>query len=186
MSSGSIRPFRGIWPQIGASCYIDPAAVVIGDVVIGEESSIWPLVAIRGDVNSIRIGSYTNIQEGSVLHVTHAHPQAPAGGYPLTIGDEVTVGHRVTLHGCMVGSRLLIGMGSTVLDGAVVGDGALIGAGSLVPPNKVVEGGYLWLGSPVKRIRPLTEEEQQWLIYSARHYSELKNHYLHPIQSKIV
>ena len=150
--------------------------MVIGDVEIGDDSSIWPMAVLRGDVNSIHIGSRTSIQDGSVLHVTHDHPAQP-GGFPLSIGDEVTVGHNVTLHGCTIDNRCLIGMGSTILDGAVLEEHVLLGAGSLVPPNKVLEGGYLWVGSPVKRVRPLTVDEQIWFGYSAEHYVKLKNEY---------
>ena len=173
----AVRPFKEIVPTIAASAYVDEQAAVIGDVVIGENSSVWPMVVIRGDVNHIRIGNYTNIQDGSVLHVTHAHPAAPAGGYPVTIGNEVTVGHNVTLHGCTIGDRSLIGMGAIVLDGAVIESEVLLGAGSLVPPNKVLESGYLWLGNPAKKIRPLTAAEREWFTYSARHYARLAETY---------
>jgi len=173
----SIRSYREISPTIAGSAYVDEAAVVIGDVVIGDESSIWPMAVVRGDVNHIRIGDLTNIQDGSVLHVTHAHPAAPEGGYPLIIGNEVTVGHNVTLHGCTIGDRCLIGMGSIVLDGATLEPEVLLGAGSLVPPNKVLEGGHLWLGNPAKKIRPLTDAERDWFAYSARHYARLAGHY---------
>jgi len=168
----STRSFNNVLPTIPDSAYVDPAAVVIGDVVLGEEASLWPMAVARGDVNHIRIGARSNIQDGSVLHVTHDHPGEP-GGYSLVIGDEVTVGHNVTLHGCTVSDRCLIGMGSIILDGAVLEPNVLLGAGSLVPPGKVLEGGYLWLGSPVRRIRALTEEEQEQLAYSAGHYVRL-------------
>ncbi|QEP42726.1 gamma carbonic anhydrase family protein [Ectothiorhodospiraceae bacterium BW-2] len=176
--SHTLRPFRGTLPTIGERSYIDPMATVIGDVIIGHDCSIWPMVSIRADVNHIRIGHRTNIQDGSVLHVTHAHSAAPPEGFRLTIGDEVTVGHNATLHGCTIHNRVLVGMGSTVLDGAVLEEGVLLGAGSLVPPGKVLTGGYLWVGAPAKKYRPLTEAEQQWLAYSAQHYCELKNDYL--------
>lgn len=155
---------------------MDPSAVVIGDVVLGEESSLWPMVVARGDVNAIRIGSRTNVQDGSVLHVTHDHGEHP-GGHPLSIGNEVTVGHNVTLHGCTVGDRCLIGMGAIVLDGAVLEPDVLVGAGSLVPPGKVLGGGALWLGSPVRRVRALTPEEIHRLAYSADHYVRLAGEY---------
>jgi carbonic anhydrase/acetyltransferase-like protein (isoleucine patch superfamily) len=178
MNPSPLRPWRGQLPQIGQRVYLDPSSVVIGRVTIGDESSIWPLVAIRGDVNTIHIGSATNIQDGSILHVTHEHPKGPEGGWPLRIGDEVTVGHHCILHGCTIGDRSLIGMGSTVLDGAVVEPGVLLGAGSLVPPGKVLTTGYLWLGSPVRRVRELSSEERAWLGYSAGHYQRLKDEYL--------
>lgn len=170
----TIRPFNGTTPKIAASAYIDEAAVVIGDVHIGEDSSIWPMVAARGDVHHIRIGARTNIQDGSVLHVT-ADNQFNPGGYPLTIGDEVTVGHGAILHACTVEDLCLIGMGATVLDGAVVRSQAMVAAGSLVPPGKVLEGGYLWVGSPVKQARPLKPAELEYLSFSAQHYVALKN-----------
>ena len=170
----SIKPFKGTSPAIAPSTFVDEAAVVIGDVQVGDDCSIWPMAVLRGDVNYIRIGNRTSIQDGSVLHVTHDHPGAP-GGFPLIVGDEVTVGHNVTLHGCTIGNLCLIGMGSTILDGAVLEDKVLLGAGSLVPPNKVLEGGYLWVGSPVKKARPLTDEELAWFGYSARHYVKLKD-----------
>lgn len=171
-----IRKFKDTSPRIAATAYVDEAAVVIGDVVIGEDTSVWPMAVLRGDVNYIRIGERSSIQDGSVLHVTHPHEAVP-GGHPLLIGNEVTVGHNVTLHGCTIHDRCLVGMGSTVLDGAVLEEGVLLGAGSLVPPGKTLEGGYLWIGSPVKRARPLTEAEIAWFGYSAAHYVRLKNDY---------
>lgn len=172
-----VRPFGQIVPTVPASCYIDPAATVIGDVVIGADSSLWPMAVARGDVNFIRIGARSNIQDGSVLHVTHARGDQ-AAGHPLLIGDEVTVGHNVTLHGCSIGDRCLVGMASTVLDGAVLESYVLLGAGSLVPPGKRLAGGYLWLGSPVRRVRPLTVAEREQFEYSALHYVRLKERYL--------
>lgn len=172
----NIRAFKGISPTIAPSTYVDESAAIIGDVEIGDDCSIWPMAVIRGDVNFIRIGARTSIQDGSVLHVTHDHAGSP-GGFPLTIGDEVTIGHNVTLHGCTIGNLCLVGMGSTILDGAVLEDRVLLGAGSLVPPNKVLEGGHLWVGSPVKKVRPLSDEEQSWFGYSAGHYVKLKDEY---------
>lgn len=172
----SVRAYCGTQPTVHASAYVDPQAVVIGDVVIGEDSSLWPMAVARGDVNYIRIGARSNIQDGTVLHVTHAHGEVP-GGHPLLIGDEVTVGHNVTLHGCTVGDKCLIGMGSIVLDGAVLESYSLLGAGSLVPPGKTLEGGYLWMGSPARRVRLLTEAERARFSYSAEHYCRLKATY---------
>ena len=134
------------------------------------------MAVIRGDVAPITIGAHTNIQDGAVLHVTHASPYAPIG-HPLVIGDRVTVGHKAVLHGCQIGSDVLIGMNSTVLDGAIIQAQALIGAGSLVPPNKEIAGGYLWLGNPVQQIRPLTSKEKEYFAYSAAHYVALKKRY---------
>jgi carbonic anhydrase/acetyltransferase-like protein (isoleucine patch superfamily) len=156
---------------------IDPASVVVGDVIMSDDVSIWPLVAIRGDVNQVRIGARTNIQDGSVLHVTHKSATNPEG-YPLIIGEDVTVGHKAMLHGCTIGNRVLVGMGSILLDAVVVEDDVMIGAGSLVPPGKRLESGYLYLGSPVKQIRPLNEKEIEGLLYSANNYVGWKDDYL--------
>jgi len=169
----NIRKFEAFTPDIGDGVFVDESAVVTGNVVIGEDSSVWPLVSIRGDIHSIRIGARTNIQDGSILHVTHDSEFAP-GGNKLTVGDDVTVGHNVVLHACTVENLCLIGMGSIILDGAVVQSGAMVGAGSLVSPNKVLEGGYMWLGSPAKRVRELTDKEKQFLSYSAKHYVKLQ------------
>ena len=168
----TIRSYLGQEPDIHKTAYIDRAALVIGKVRVGAESSLWPMVVARGDVNYIQIGARTNLQDGSVLHVTHDGPYSP-GGLPLLIGDDVTVGHNVTLHACTVQSTCLIGMGSVVLDGSVIGSNTIIGAGSLVPPGKQLESGYLWLGSPVKRIRSLTATEKESIRYSAKHYVKL-------------
>lgn len=172
----SIRSFQGTTPSIGSRAYIDEQAAVIGDVEIGEDSSVWPMVTIRGDVQSIRIGERTNIQDGSVLHVT-ADNQFNPGGFPLTIGNGVTIGHNAILHACTVGDYALVGMGATVLDGAIIEPKALIGAGSVVPPGKTITGGHLWLGSPAKQIRPLSVEELAYLEFSAQHYVDLKDKY---------
>jgi carbonic anhydrase/acetyltransferase-like protein (isoleucine patch superfamily) len=170
----SIRSYQEIEPEIAASAYVDQDAVVIGDVTIGEDSSVWPTVAIRGDVHKITIGKRTNIQDGSVLHVT-ADNQFNPGGFPLIIGNGVTVGHKAVLHACTVEDYALIGMGAIVLDGAVVREKAMIGAGSVVAPGKEIEGGYLWLGAPAKKVRPLKEKELEYLEFSAQHYVDLKN-----------
>lgn len=170
----NVRPFENYMPQIASSAFIDDSAVVTGDVVIGEDSSVWPCCSVRGDIHSIRIGRRSNIQDGSVLHVTHDSEYAP-GGAKLTVGNDVTVGHKVILHACTIEDLCLIGMGSVVLDGAIVQSGAMVGAGSLVPPNKILEGGYMWLGSPVKKVRLLTDKETAFLSYSAEHYVKLKN-----------
>ena len=177
--SESIRPYKNSMPVIDETAYIDPAAAVIGDVVIGADSSVWPMVSIRGDVNSIRIGDRTNVQDGCVLHVTHDGPLSP-GGFALSIGDDVTVGHNVVLHACTVEDSCLIGMGSVVLDGAVIKKGTMIGAGSVVSPKKTLEGGYLYIGSPARQVRELTEKEKEFFAYSAKHYVSLKNDYLNP------
>lgn len=173
----SVRKYRGIEPQLGAACYIDESSVIVGDITLGNDVSIWPLVAARGDVNTITIGERTNIQDGTVLHVTRKSPKNP-DGYPLIIGNDVTVGHKCMLHGCILGNRILVGMGAIIMDGAKVGNDIILGAGSLVPPNKILEDGHLYVGSPVKKIRPLTDDEIQFLVTSAKNYVLLKNEYI--------
>lgn len=170
----AIRTYQGMTPQLGERVFVDESAVVIGDVQLGADSSVWPLTVIRGDMHRIRIGARTSVQDGSVLHITHAGPFNP-DGYPLIIGDEVTIGHKVTLHGCTLGNRILVGMGSIVMDGAVVEDEVIIGAGSLVPPGKVLKSGYLYVGSPVKQTRALTDKERAYFSYSAGNYAALKD-----------
>ena len=170
----AIRLFKQIKPTIHDTAYIDETALVIGDVTIGEDSSIWPMTVARGDVHSIKIGARTNIQDACVLHVTHAGEPSPEG-HPLNIGDDVTVGHRVTLHACTVGDLCLIGMSATIMDAAVLEDKVIVGAGSLVPSGKKLESGYLYVGSPIKRVRELNEKELKFLEYSAKHYVKLKN-----------
>ena len=172
-----LRPYKDLFPKQGDRVMIDSSSVVIGDVRMDDDVSIWPMVAIRGDVNYVSIGARTNIQDGSVLHVTHKSSYNPEGN-PLIVGEEVTVGHKVMLHGCTIGNRVLVGMGSILLDGVVVEDEVMIGAGSLVPQNKRLESGFLYLGSPVKQIRPLTEAEKEGLKYSANNYVKWKNDYL--------
>lgn len=173
----AIRTYQQFTPQLGERVFVDASAVVLGDVEIGTDSSVWPLVVIRGDMHSIRIGERSSVQDGSVLHITHAGPFNPKG-FPLNIGDEVTIGHNVTLHGCSLGNRILVGMGSIIMDGAVVQDEVVIGAGSLVPPGKVLESGYLYVGSPVKQARPLTDKERSYFSYSAANYVRLKDQHL--------
>jgi carbonic anhydrase/acetyltransferase-like protein (isoleucine patch superfamily) len=172
-----IREFQGMTPRIAGDVWIDPSAVVIGDVEIGPGSSIWPLVVVRGDIHHIKIGSNTNIQDGSVVHVTHDSRFNP-GGFPTILGDNITVGHKVMLHGCTIGDGCLIGMGSVVMDGAVIESGVILGAGSLVPGGKVLESGYLWVGSPVRRARELNEKEKEFLEYSPQNYAKLAQSYL--------
>lgn len=172
-----IRGYQGHKPRIAESVYVDATAVVIGDVAIDECSSVWPMAVIRGDVHYIRIGRRTSVQDGSVLHVTHAGPYNP-DGYPLLIGDDVTIAHKVMLHGCTIGNRVLIGMSTTILDGATIEDEVVIGAGTLVPPGKVLKSGYLYVGSPVRQSRPLTEAELEFFHYTSRRYVDLAAQYL--------
>lgn len=173
----AIRSYRNCRPRLGERAFVDASAVVIGDVELGADSSVWPLTVIRADMHRIRIGARSSIQDGSVLHITHAGPYNP-DGYPLVIGDEVTVGHKVTLHGCTLGNRILVGMGAIVMDGVVVEDEVVIGAGSLVPPGKRLKSGYLYVGSPVKQARPLTDAEKGFFSYSASNYVKLKDQHL--------
>ncbi len=173
----AIRKYQQHLPQLGERVFVDASAVVIGDVELGKDSSVWPMTVIRGDMHRIRIGARTSVQDGSVLHVTHAGPFNP-DGFPLIIGDEVTIGHKVTLHGCTLGNRILVGMGSIVMDGAVVEDEVIIGAGSLVPPGKRLESGYLYVGSPVKQARPLTDTERNFFSYTAGNYVKIKDQHL--------
>ncbi len=172
-----LRSYQAQRPRIARSAYIDASALVIGDVQIGADSSIWPMCVVRGDVHSIRIGERTNIQDACVLHVSSDSEFLP-GGLPLVVGNDVTVGHRVILHACEVGDGCLIGMASTIMDGAVLEAGLMIGAGSLVPTGKHLEGGYLYLGSPVRRVRELQTREREYLAFSALHYARLKDRHL--------
>jgi carbonic anhydrase/acetyltransferase-like protein (isoleucine patch superfamily) len=172
-----IRSYQGMTPVLGERVFIDPSAVVLGDVEIGDDASIWPLVVVRGDMHRIRIGARTSIQDGSVLHITHAGPFNP-DGFPLLIGDDVTVGHQAMLHGCCIGNRILIGMGSMVMDGATIEDEVVLGAGSLVPPGKTLQSGYLYVGRPAKQVRPLTDKERAFFTYSAGNYVRLKDQHL--------
>lgn len=171
-----IRPFKDKHPTIGADTYIADSAEIIGDVVIGEHSSVWPLCVIRGDVNMIRIGDRSNIQDGSVLHVSHRGDFSPEGA-DLHIGNQVTVGHKALLHGCRIGDQCLIGMGSIVMDNAVVEDRVMVGSGALVPPGKRLESGFLYVGNPVQQKRPLRDSELDYLAYAAEHYVSLKDSY---------
>ena len=174
MKNTALRPHREHTPKLGERVMLDPTAVVIGDVEIGDDSSIWPMTVIRGDMHRIRIGKRTSIQDGSILHISHASSYNP-GGYPLTIGDDVTVGHAAKLHGCTIGNRVLVGIGAIVMDGAVVEDEVVIGAGTLVPPGKTLESGYLYVGSPAKKARPLTDSEREYFTYSSVNYAKLKD-----------
>jgi len=172
-----INSFKGISPTLGKNVYVDGSARIVGDVILGDDASIWPLVAARGDVNKIRIGARSNVQDGSVLHVTRKSSQNPEG-FPLIIGEDVTVGHKCMLHGCQLGDRILVGMGAIIMDGVVVEDDVFIGAGTLVPPNKRLESGYLYVGNPMQKKRPLKESELAFLKQSAVNYVVLKDEYL--------
>lgn len=175
--SSALRRYQGISPQLGERVYIDPASVVIGDVVLGDDCSVWPMTVIRGDMHRIRIGARTSVQDGSVLHITHASDFSP-DGFPLTIGDDVTIGHKAILHGCTLGSRILVGMGAIVMDGAVVEDEVIIAAGAVVTPGKHLESGYVYAGNPAKALRPLKDKERAFFPYTAGNYVKLKDRFL--------
>lgn len=176
-SPSNIVSYQGIAPQLGTGVYIHPTAQVIGNVVLDDDVSVWPGTVIRGDVNHIRIGAGSNIQDGSVLHVSHKSSWDPDGS-PLVIGNNVTVGHKVILHGCTIADECLIGMGAIVMDKVIVEPRVLVGAGSLVPEGRILESGHLYLGSPARKVRPLTERELGHFLYSAQHYIRLKNNYM--------
>lgn len=168
----SLRNFEGKHPQLGEGAWIDPTAVVIGDVQLGPRVSVWPQSVIRGDIHRIEIGAGTNIQDGSILHVSHDSRFHP-GGAALIIGERVTVGHQVVLHGCEIQDLCLIGIGARILDRAVVPSRTMIGAGALVTPGQALETGNLYLGAPARRVRPLTDQELEYLEYTAEHYVRL-------------
>ncbi|KAA6182697.1 gamma carbonic anhydrase family protein [Thiohalocapsa marina] len=168
----NVRSYQGLDPRIAPSAYVDETAVVIGDVHIGPQASIWPMAVVRGDIHRIRIGAGTNVQDGSVLHVSHDSRFLP-GGAPTILHDRVTVGHQAMLHGCEIHDLCLIGIGARVLDRAVLKPRVMLAAGAVVPPGKVLEGGYLYVGAPAKRTRMLTDLELEYLGYAAAHYMEL-------------
>ena len=173
----AIRPYQETSPKLGERVFVDPSSVVLGDVVLGDDCSVWPLTTIRGDMHRIRIGDRCSIQDGSVLHITHAGPYNP-DGFPLIIGDDVTIGHKALLHGCTIQDRILIGMGAIVMDGAIIESEVILGAGSIVPPGKILKSGYLYRGSPAKEARPLTEQEISFFTYTAANYVRLKDKHI--------
>ena len=168
----NIRSYGDASPRIESDAWVDPTALVIGDVTIGAGASLWPYAVARGDVNRITVGSATNIQDHAMLHVSHVGPFNAAGA-ALTIGQGVTVGHHATLHGCTIGDHCLVGIGAIVLDDAVVESEVMIGAGALVPPGKRLASGFLYVGSPARQSRALTAREREYLRYSAEHYARL-------------
>jgi len=178
----SVRSFGGQGPVTGERVLIDPSAVVTGDVQLADDVSVWPQVSIRADMHRIRVGARTSVQDGCVLHITHAGPFNP-NGWPLEIGCDVTIGHNATLHGCVVGDRVLVGMGATVMDGAVVEDDVVIAAGALVTPGNRLRSGYLYAGCPAREIRALHEEEMSYFCYSANNYVKLKDRHIAELEA---
>lgn len=174
----SLRPYLDQFPTLGERVYVDPAATVIGKVTLGDDVSIWPGCVVRGDVNFIEIGARTNVQDGTVIHVSHDGPHAKLGGFATVIGEDVTIGHKAIVHACRIEDAVLIGMGAVLLDGAVVRKHGFVGAGALIAPGKVVGEAELWLGNPARKVRVLSDAEIEGLYYSAQHYVRLKDHYL--------
>lgn len=172
-----ISTYLNATPVVGERVYLHPSCQVIGDVQLGDDSSVWCNTVLRGDVNRIVVGRGSNVQDLTMGHVSHKTADKPPGS-PLIIGDYVTVGHSVILHGCRIGNECLIGMGTIIMDDAVIRDRVMIGAGSLVSPGKVLESGMLYMGRPAKAVRKLTDEETAYLKYSAEHYMRLKDDYL--------
>lgn len=172
-----IRPYKGVLPRIPASCYVDESAQIVGDVTLGEDSSVWMNCVLRGDVHHIRVGRNSNIQDNSVLH-------GMLGKWPVEVGDDVTVGHNATLHGCVIGHRCLIGMGTILLNGARVGDDSIVAAGALLPEGTVVEPGSLWMGSPASFRRYLTDEEKASILTYRTNYLGYKAQYLRELGLK--
>ncbi|KTD59617.1 transferase [Legionella sainthelensi] len=173
----AVRSFQGKAPSLGQRIYIDPKSLVIGDVSLGDDVSIWPMAVVRGDVNSIKVGNACNIQDGSVLHVTHEGPYT-AEGQPLILGQGITIGHHAALHGCVIDDFCLVGMGAIILDAVHIQHHVMVAAGSLVTPGSILKSGHLYLGSPAKAVRKLTAQELDHLEYSAQHYVRLKDKYL--------
>ena len=172
-----VRTFRGIEPQLGDRVYIDPAATVIGKVTLGDDVSVWPGAVIRGDMEAIQVGHRSNVQDNAVLHTTHAGEFNP-DGWRLIIGDDVVIGHRAILHGCIIGDRVLVGNGAIINDGAVIEDELIVGAGCVVPPRKTLQSGFVYVGNPCRQLRPITDQERRFFRYSPAHYVKLKDHYL--------
>ena len=179
--SAHILPYRGIMPKIHPDAFVAETAAIIGDVEIGPGSSVWYGCVLRGDMNKIRVGAGTNLQDGTIVHVNHdpsGDYRETGGGIPTHIGDNVTVGHQALIHACTVESGAFIGMAAVVMDGAVVEGQAMVAAGALVTPGKRIEKGQLWGGRPARPMRPLTEKELADLLYLSEHYQEVAASYL--------
>ena len=172
----TIKAYKGTLPVLGKNVFVDPTALVIGKVELGDDVSIWPFAVVRGDVNFVRIGARSNVQDGSVLHISRPHPGNDAG-WPLIIGEDVVIGHKVALHGCRIANRVLVGIGAIVLDDVEVADDVIIGAGSVVSPGKRLESGFLYVGNPARRSRALRPAEIARIPTMARHYVALKQDY---------
>ena len=179
----SIRSHGDITPTLGSRVYIDQRATVIGDVCLAEDVSIWPGAVIRGDMHSLRVGARSNIQDNAVLHITHPSAFNPSG-WPLSVGEDVIVGHGTILHGCSIGNRVLIGNGAIVNDGAIVEEEVIVGAGCLVPPGKTLKSGFVYIGNPCTVLRRVTESERAFFLYSPAHYVKLKDQYLAELGTK--
>ena len=173
-----VHPYRERWPVLGARVFLAPHVHVVGDVTLGDDVSFWFGAAARGDVNFIRIGARSNVQDGSVVHVSHDGPHAKLGGFATVIGEDVTIGHKAIIHACRIEDAVLVGMGAILLDGVIVRKHGFVGAGALVAPGKEVGAGELWLGNPAKKVRMLSDAEIEALYYSAQHYVRLKDRYL--------
>ena len=180
-----LRSFKGVSPKLGKRVYIDPAAIVIGNVHLDDDCSIWPGAVIRGDMHKIKIGVRCNIQDNAVLHITHASEYNP-DGWPLTMGSDVIVGHSAVLHGCTLGSKILIGNGAILNDGVIAEDHVMVGAGCMVPPKKILESGFVYVGNPCRVLRPISDKEKEFLTYSPNNYVKLKNIYLGELTSSNV
>ncbi|MEM9254485.1 MAG: gamma carbonic anhydrase family protein [Pseudomonadota bacterium] len=173
----SLRSFQGSIPRLGERVLVDPSAVVLGDVVLGDDVSIWPQVTVRGDMHRIRVGDRTSVQDGCVLHITHAGPYNPEG-WPLEIGCDCTIGHNAILHGAQLGDRILVGMGAVIMDGARIENDVVIAAGAIVTPGKKLRSGYLYVGSPAREMRALSDKELDYFVYSANNYVRLKDQHI--------
>ncbi|MGB1139470.1 MAG: gamma carbonic anhydrase family protein [Halioglobus sp.] len=181
-TASSLRSFQGRTPQLGERVLIDPSAVVLGEVTLGDDVSIWPQAVVRGDMHSIRVGGRSSVQDGCVLHITHAGPYNP-DGWPLDIGADVTIGHGAILHGCTVGDRVLIGMSATVMDGVVIESDVVVAAGALVTPGKRLKSGFLYGGAPAKEMRPLSDKEMAYFTYVAANYVKLKDQHIAELET---